>query len=212
MSLTAILRQSDILTNTREVFTSATRDQYEQGLAWYRTANGEGKRLARLYKVPLARACETIAALSPSVAWDRNLYEASLVLEAAVTHAECPTVSTYGPMKQIAWNVARGEARLTDVCKGPKVRAFADNLTRPDASSEVTIDRHAVACACGTPDVPNAGLTALWYRRIAEVYRTLAEETGLRPCEVQAIVWVTWRDRWAYWTPRTADNYDEVPF
>ncbi len=77
--------------------------------------------------------------------------------------------------------------------QGPKVNAFAQNLGgHLDA---VTIDAHASQAAFN--DVTfRKNLRWMPYSILADAYRDVARTVGLAPCDLQAILWVTWKRRY----------------
>ena len=83
---------------------------------------------------------------------------------------------------------------------GNKVRAFYDNILSPKFSERVTVDTHATRAAFDNLDLTIKHITWIFgsakgYNTVASAYQSLAKELNLRPCEVQAAIWLTVKDK-----------------
>jgi hypothetical protein len=179
------------LKNIQAVFDQATEAEQREGKGWYQSAHNACKMLATVHGISLNQACGITAALSPGLRWERNLEAAECVI------AELPLdgigIRWYANVRK-AWRILNGETPEV-VLGGNKVRAFYDNILQPKRSLSVCIDGHAFAIAAGKritlKNTPNIGRRA--YNRLSGSYSTVAKRVGIRPCELQAIVWVVWR-------------------
>lgn len=174
---------------------SATSGQKEYGMEWYLIARDAAERLGVEYGYSLSQACGTIAALSPSSAWDRNLMDAESAMRARSAGDRIPaTVGTYGQVnRDKASAILAGEPPL-EVLGGLKVAAFYRNLMGLEDGA-ITIDRHAKGAALGIRgDDATTVKGPAEYKWLAEHYRTLARRLGVRPEAFQAVIWVVWRD------------------
>lgn len=129
------------------------------------------------------RAAGVIAALSPRCQWRTNLAWAAKVLSAADAGEPCPSVHTTA-MRSQAWRIAHGEP-WGDVLNGPKVRAFAANITGDDDT--VTVDVWAARAAERVRD--DRAPSGRRYRLIARAYREAAARRNVTPRAMQATVW-----------------------
>lgn len=135
------------------------------------------------------------AALSPNNDYHGNLRDAFKLLSAKrVGHdLSAFTVSTYGQNKAKAWRIAGGHEPL-DLIVANKTRNFFLNVYNPDDPHPVTIDGHLLNAWRGKRE----GLVGLHfppklYQTVAVDVRNLAAKEDMLPCQLQAILWVTWR-------------------
>lgn len=181
----------------------ASRTDKREGLRWYQTGHDLCATMGKLAGISSETACGVVAALSPGKSWEQNLEEAGRFIAAFKAGDELPIVGAYGRANvRKAERILKGEAPL-DVLQGPKVRAFYSNLSNP-SGQEVCIDRHAKAAALGItlPEpgwapAKQLGITNVVrpgeYPWIADHYVKAAAKVGVRPCEFQAVCWVTWK-------------------
>ena len=106
-------------------------------------------------------------------------------------------VSCYNTMKAKAWSILEDDLTDdTDILtrlNGQKIRSFYSNIRGLD---EVTIDGHAYNIALGirqglTSDKTNMGKKL--YREMQSAYVKAAKRVGIKPHELQAITWTTWK-------------------
>jgi hypothetical protein len=177
--------------NVLRAYRAATDEQRQEGIDWYRNAHGAA---ASLDPGDPARAAGVIAALSPRVAWARNLELA------AHAYQQGRAWGTLGRSCRAADAILAGaDPRM--VLTGPKVRAFFTLINDPDDAETVCVDRHAIDVAVGMR-LDELDRSA-WYRldrselyeRFAGCYRRAAARLGVLPGQVQAVTWVSWRER-----------------
>jgi len=83
-----------------------------------------------------------------------------------------------------------------EAVNGMKTRAFAENILDPEGDHRVVIDRHAWNITQGERIIVNKSgpkVTPKRYRDAAAKYRAIAKDLGIRPNQLQAITWLTWR-------------------
>ena len=195
----ARLPDPDTLTaNILSVYDARTAAEQVQGLRWYADAREVADEVARTAALPNRHGAGVIAALSPQTSWHANI---GMALEAAVkgTADDAPHCADACDK---ATAILSG-AEPSEVLGGRKVRSFYANISRPRRSGPVTIDRHAVAiCLRGLEGadtsrfdpVPPSTLERIGvYTYLASAFRGAADRTDLRPHEMQAVTWVTWR-------------------
>jgi hypothetical protein len=173
------------------------RIDLREGLVAYPRYHGTLQDLARHYGVPPPHVVAAFVALSPNNDYMGNLRSTVTLLEgrhagAAVT--ACP-VTTYNACRDRAWRFLHGEDFL-GITKGFKTRSFYRNILDPLDPDPVTIDGHMINMVRGERQTminvarshrPSA------YEHIAADVRAVAGEVGLIPCQLQAVLWFTWK-------------------
>ena len=173
------------IVNLRRVLSAATTEESKEGIEWYTKASaiatGPTSKETR-------RAAGAIAALSPGLSWERN------VAEFRRLQAGLGAKFQTGINWRKAETIYSGTEPL-EVLSGPKTRAFYMNIAYPFSAATTTIDRHAYSALAGrhltSKELQSLDLGS--YAKAQDAYVQLAEENELLPCQVQAIVWVTWR-------------------
>jgi len=164
-----------------------------EGNQWYAHARQFCHRLSRTFAIPLDVACAVVAALSPGTWWAANKRDADSVCRLGIR----ATVTTYGPNLRKAIALLAGD-RISDVLGGRKVTAFAHCILHGSRSRQVCLDRHAVRIACPWIATAQEASTVLgWagsYDTISDAYRQVADENGIAPHQLQATVWIAYRD------------------
>jgi hypothetical protein len=182
-----LVREQNILT----VFNQATADEIQQGKHWYADAHKQGIRLSKTYGISVYAACGIIAAVSPGLRWERNVEVAERIIQGR--ELDGLGVRWYANVRKA--KLIRNGQKPENILRGNKVRSFYDNIVQPDRSLCVCIDGHAWAIAHGKrirlDAVPPIGRRA--YNRLSASYAVVAKHLGLRPCQLQAVVWVVWR-------------------
>lgn len=177
-----------IYDNLLSIYNDATPEEYDTGREWYADARATIAALAdRIPGFSPITFAGVVAALSPRVRWSTNLDAAMRICRAAANRKRQPIVAGLTINRDRAWRIAKTGA--FSHLKGPKVRAFAANLTGDEYA--VTIDVWMLAAA--GVKYANVGNR----RAIERAIRAIAEEHELSPAKVQAIIWTVIRDRWA---------------
>lgn len=173
--------------NILKVYRQATGSQYGEGIEWYPKAHDLAMDIAN---GDIWKGAGVIAAFSPLTPWWRNKELAADSLRTGVARTD-----TLGNSSRAAQRIIDGEHTL-DVLKGIKVRSFAENIVSKGVSDICTVDVHAYSIAVGRP-VPSSvmKMNKTQYREIAECYARAAKREGLYVPQIQAVTWVTWRDK-----------------
>jgi hypothetical protein len=170
--------------NILRCFWKAKPDELHHGLAWYAQAAGESCR--RIPDYNRETVLGVVAALSPQTAWARNIKYAEML----IYEGRCPSTGT---RMRTASDILAG-ANPAERLGGNKVRSFYECL-RDQESDAVCVDGHAFSCWSGeriaTSKCPRIGDKL--YGVIADDFREAARVVGVRPHQVQAATWVTWR-------------------
>lgn len=174
--------------NILRMYADATADQVTRGKAWYSVAHDLAETIA-----PDARTgAGVIAVLSARQSWDVNVRTAT----------RCCTGDIGGHTRANLVKVQRildGEDPENVLPKGLKTHQFFRCIADPTDTRAVVIDRHAHDVAVGRKytEKENRGLSnPKRYDVLADAYREAAKIAGIRPMELQAIVWCVWTDRY----------------
>jgi hypothetical protein len=183
--------------NVLSVYRSASFWSFSEGMTWY-----EDARNAAIALDPkrFHRSAGVIAALSPMNEWTNNKRQAEKIyaLEGNVTfNADGSNGIGIGNNVRKAIRIYNGEDAL-DVLGGPKVRSFYLSIVDPLMDVDPVIDRHAFDIAVGERTNDKArgilGRKAI-YRSFVDVYREAASMAGIVPKQMQAVTWVSWKER-----------------
>ena len=194
----------------------AKRNDVAAGVAWYANAYDACMAIALRYDVPVHIVVGVVAALSPNNRWNTNLVNGEAIVRAFLDGDGMDSVSvcTYTTMKRKAWSIleampmryksanADADNKLYDEVKpilnGKKIVCFYENIMGDDTC---TIDGHARNIAYNervnlTDNRTNIGIKE--YANLQEAYRQAAKRCKvdgrqMKPYELQAITWVTWR-------------------
>jgi hypothetical protein len=175
--------------NLRRLYSIASQDQKNQGFLWYPNANAIASEL--IPENPRAGS-GLLASLSPQKSWDQNVYLARLAVSQGFASGHY-SVQT----KKADYILAGGE--FSECLAGMKERSFAECIAAPwEDCGFVCLDRHAINAWHGylCEDKARARFAAskLRYVRVAEDFRAVSRELGILPSQLQAILWIVWRD------------------
>ncbi len=194
----------------------ATSAQRAQGKAWYPAAQAFCRDLAERAGITRAQAAGVVAALSPSCYWDLNKRQAEALCLARTNDIalEDVVVSTYGVQARKAYTIlGLSSGPMVSNISGllgktaHKTRAFFYNMLDV-VSITVTIDRHILAALGFDRRIHTERLHV--YERLAQAFRDVAEELGLRAYELQAIVWLTYKETVNANAPAAGKGYARV--
>ena len=176
----------------------ATEAEICEGKAWYSEAMEFAKYLSVNFNVSQVVSAGVISALSPNNKWERNKIDAFNLLQAHADgrDADSVKVCTYNANKARAMGILMGDVKM--LRKARKTHAFALNVGVMD-ESVVTIDKWMVRAFLTTSQTPKdtpTALTSAQYDRLSAHFCRVAKRMGYKPYELQAIMWVTIRNRW----------------
>lgn len=197
--------------NITRTFRATTQEDRVNGREWYARARRLSERLAAgaatsvgplLDEDEVRRAAGVVAALSPRLAWRKNVEYAEL----AYAHRHLPIgefaalIPTLKANATKAYRILNGEDPDV-VLGGPKVRAFYFTIVNPTDTRTVVVDRHAIDIAFGQvmTDATRPVLKGKKYAEIAGLYvnasKIVTRETGeiWTPADLQAATWTYWR-------------------
>lgn len=204
----------------------ATPSLWAEGLLWYREANTFAQALADETGITLQKSAGVVSALSASTRWSQTKNDAEALCQSYALGKDMyeVTLHTYGKQCEKARNIldTQADIRLTAVLellgrRAFKTRAFLGCIFDPTGEKRpfwrpVCIDRHMISAA---------GLDSKWTQGAKGCYDTLvglvieaAEAFDVRPCEAQAIVWVTFLARGKALgsiDPKDIDDGSDIP-
>jgi len=166
------------------------------GLNWYFEANSFAQSVANKYSLPLNKVCGMFSALSPGTNYEQNKKDliAMIEINQGIKRKGYKFV-TYGQ------NILKAQNIYNDILEpdnafnpktGAKTYNFYYNILLPDSPEYCTIDRHAYRIATGKE---YNSLTPKQYRDIAGHYVKAANKIGILPNQLQAILWVNFREQ-----------------
>lgn len=194
----SIIESSWVVNNIMGFYDAATHEHYNNGMDWYENACKLGHAIAWEHGVLPVQAIGIIAAFSPQCDWDNNLKYAREFLRTGKTGRTQYQLSVANEVLKLETQKEIRKALSTTEDGAPKVRAFFDCIYDPYCDS-VVVDRHAIACALQEPGSVNVlhvnvqKLTIAQYAFIAECYDKAACMIGIRPNQMQAITWESYR-------------------
>ena len=185
--------------NILKTYRIATVSDVADGVEWYDRAKRMAAWIAKETGIPETTVIGVMAALSPNNRWERNCKDALTMCQAWINGDTTDDfkVSCYNTMKQKAWSILEDDLTtdedILSRLNGQKIRSFYSNIRGLD---EVTIDGHALNIARGkreglTSDKTNMGKKQ--YRELQAAYVTAAKRVKVKPHELQAITWTTWK-------------------
>jgi len=185
--------------NILKTYRIATVSDVSDGVEWYDRAKRMASWIAKETNIPETTVIGVMAALSPNNRWERNCKDALTMCQAWISGDTTDDfkVSCYNKMKQKAWSILEDDLTTDDDIltrlNGQKIRSFYSNIRGLD---EVTIDGHALNIARGrreglTSDKTNMGKKQ--YRELQLAYVKAAKRVKVKPHELQAITWTTWK-------------------
>jgi hypothetical protein len=140
-------------------------------------------------------AAGVFAALSPNNDYYGNVRDCERMLRAAAAADAIDSfpVSTYGPNKRKAWDIAHGTDPLKLIV-ALKTRNFFINIADPTDREAVTIDGHMRNVWMGKRvNLVGANVKRSDYLACAQDVRDLAAKNGLVAWQMQGVIWYCWR-------------------
>ena len=168
----------------RKKYELTTPKQKKEGKSWYGRANRICNRISNDYDIPLYKVVGILAALSPSNKWERNVQDTKNFIKNGGDVKVC----TYTAQKDKAGEIlfrAKGKQEVLKILNGPKTTAFFTNILHPRTGGAVTIDRWALRSVQEGASSPTTQR-----RKLITAHQVLANELGIRPHELQAVLWL----------------------
>jgi hypothetical protein len=179
----------EMVDNIRAYYGIATPMQRVFGVAWYSQARREAQIIASATGIAYDVVVGVVAALSPMNKWDSNILNAATYAGAYASGADKPKASTFSRNQIKAWEILK-TADVLSILRGRKVVNFYHNIM--GYGRGVTVDVWAIRAATNflLNKVPGKAM----YSQAELAYQLVADELGLQPCYLQAIVWLVVRE------------------
>ena len=189
-----------IANNIKRWHKRASPENIEAGMTWYDDAMRFSRKLAREYKVTRRTAAGVISALSPNNQWKRNKFDAEQLISyyrEGGTDWVNVKICTYKKNRERAWNIlTEGEHITKDT---PKIHSFAMNVGNK-SPDHVTIDKWHMRASLARPrdgiTLTQENPTKLQYKRLEKITLEIARMHKLKGYELQAIIWLTIKEKW----------------
>ncbi len=178
--------------NILRVYAQAHEIEHEMGFWWYVEALRWCEETAQEFRSETQTIAGIVAALSPGVSWEQNKMDARDFLRFITGEKMTVSVSTYGQFINKARDIWDGK-EIEKVLNGPKITAFYRCIINPWCNESVCVDRHAFKVARGIKKGGSKALTPKQVRDTQQAYRNAAYQLGLRPLQLQAITWTTYK-------------------
>lgn len=178
-----------IKTNLYSTWSKRNSYEVKTGSGWYAEANLYLSEIANHFNLNRDIVIGIAAALSPANAWNSNVKDTYNLIR---FKGKLDNSTTYGENIRKAKKILKNGKPLRYL-SGRKVTAFYDNILNPDSSKQVTIDTHIIRCAVNDSNCNVHYIPPKYFTEIERVITELASENHLRPLQVQAILWVSWK-------------------
>jgi hypothetical protein len=163
------------------------RTNYQASLDWYFILHDYAKNLAERNNLTVMQTAGIISALSPMVMFTTNLRDA----ERFCYTRSIANLATYKNQRMKALRIigAKTEKEILEILGGNKTKAFFLNIYKPKTSQDVTIDTWMIKF------FGYKNLTPKRYKDASKEIQNVANEMGLMPHQVQALLWVGMRGK-----------------
>jgi len=189
-----------IANNIKRWHNRASPKNIDEGMVWYDDAMRFSRKLAREYKVTRRTSAGVIACLSPNNKWERTKFDAEQLISyyrEGKTEWEEVKICTYKKNRERAWNILTQGERITS--DSPKIHSFAMNVGEK-SPHYVTIDKWHMRASLARPrdgiTLTQESPTKLQYKRLEGITLEIARMHKLKGYELQAIIWLTIKERW----------------
>lgn len=172
--------------NITRVFENATIKDYQEGLKWYSDAHDFANDLAKTYEIGNMKVAGIIAAMSPMKAWKTNK-------EISEQFISCGTSGHTASQTEKAKSILLSNDNkqyIESTLGGLKTINFFNNIYNPSDEDHLTIDRHHLYISTG---LDLQVCTTKQYEFIKKRTIMFSKSVNLIPCNLQAILWVTWK-------------------
>lgn len=194
-----ILTERKCINSILRFYHAALPSEVINGLKWYNEAHEYCKELASRFNISLQQAAGIIAVFSPQAGWIENKrYAVSFLinpknrLRSLVQDIKAKKIIKLKSEDQIYHALTVNDAAW-------KTKAFFLNILNPDINTDVTIDRHAIACCIQSTDnvyaldKTYAQPTLQQYNFFQSCFIQAAKQLDILPHELQAITWLAYR-------------------
>lgn len=196
-----ILDKKKIRQNFRQIISQATPQTLQDGKVWYIEAKRWSDIVAHDNNVDREIVIGVLSALSPGVKWELNARQAENLIHGytALSDVNGVVISTYKRQLKKAIEILDlhetnyVESDILDILgkRAYKTKSFYENIMNPYCDIHVTVDHHIWnAAGLATKTWINKGE----YTTISKIIIELSREYDLVPCQLQAIIWLTYKE------------------
>jgi hypothetical protein len=187
-----VINKNKVISLIYEYLNTASDDEIKEGFNWYPIAHNIVNNMSIQYNIDVFKCSGVLSALSPNNKWDQNIKDCHNVLQAFKdkVHYTNIKVCTYHTNKIKAFNIVSGDHQIK--YKGSfKTYSFCQNIAylNPDY---ITLDVWIIRALLNKT---NHAFTIKQYETLHKCFKIVSKETGLKCYEIQAIVWVTFRNK-----------------
>lgn len=172
-------------------YDKASKEQVIEGSQWYAAAHSLALTLATNYGVSILQAAQVISVLSPQKSWGTNKTEAVAIFNQHFNIVQ-PIKGYFATQKTIQECHLIMGGHFLIPSRRTKTYSFADNIAYVD-SIEVTIDRHALRVCYDDTSAKINKVGINQYKHARQAYIHVAASIGIKPYQLQAITWVTYK-------------------
>lgn len=184
------------LQNIRKVLRQVDAIDRQEGMVAYERYHDLLSRIANHYSAPFDKTVAVFCSLSPNNDYMGNLRSTVSVLQGwqEGRGVDDVTVSTYKACRNRAWAYLTGRAEFVNRTRGQKVLSFYQNILDPSDMQPVTIDGHMYCIWAGKRmTMVKVAYLKFHYNTVAGAFREVAREEGIRPNQLQGMLWFTWK-------------------
>jgi hypothetical protein len=185
--------------NILAMYLRASIAERMDGSLWYARARGICSALAVSLGVSTEIVAGVVALLSPRNAWHRNITDAESLITHYISGGTGPgdiKCCTYNSNKEKAWKLLE-LGHVEPSLFGKKQFNFYLNMTTTTTGGKdaVTVDGHAYHIWLGVerPLSRAKTISEKLYITITHDYQVVSDLLGLRPCQIQATTWLTYK-------------------
>jgi hypothetical protein len=189
----------DHLHNIKAALKRTDPVDWAEGLLAYTRYHEVITGLAMHYGFRMATGAAVFCELSPSNDYVGNLRSAATLMDGFRRGAllDSLSVTTFNHCKRRAWTYLREDSArgfLREHKGAPKITNFFHNICAPDSPDHITIDGHMYGIWIGRRQRMREAAEARWkYQDVAADFRAVAFSEFILPCQLQAILWFTWK-------------------
>lgn len=172
-------------------FSTVSNAEITEGMEWYQSAHNFALKVSKHLRIPLFKVVGVLSALSPRNKWHRNKVDTIELIKRG-KHGK---FATFNGNRDKALRILESKDinEVRNILNAKKTTSFFNNIMYPTVNSTVTID----AWAYRTLDFDAKNK---YYRDSEQAYKNAASKLGLRPHNLQAILWINIRNNWIYET------------
>jgi hypothetical protein len=193
-----------MLKNILSIYDNVDPDLMDSGLNWYEQAREECAKIAHRHNISLPKVIGVVAAISPRINWEYNIYTARVIIYNWVKRErdgteilkpeDLPKIMVTHVNRTKALLILRGKPVLKVLVgagTGWKTSEFYRCILNPTNETSVCVDTHAYRQATqDTARVKKINITEQRYNLISDAFREAAHQRNVRPLQMQAACWI----------------------